>query len=371
MVVSACGSGTADGTQTQGGATGAETSGDAATRSTGDVDDTTENDPADETHSGDTGNSADSGTTGNPGTADRCQPGPAAPYTFTHDGIDYLIEGGDLFEVDGDRTTFILNLYALDYFDAMYQRVDGELFGISGEDLFPILYDWEDDFSAYGSVAELFPADASGWHHMTAQSPAFPTVEDYNALFECFVAGRCDFVDNRLDLLPRAPGLRFEAVGATQDVDPSKMSIANRLVCFAKGEDVWVTFNARTGDSLPTTILDLESQNLYQSGGPRVVIFDGSLAVQLKFADSPVFAQPEPIPWPANEWVEVTLHLTLDEGEDGAIQLWQDDALVVDTHGRTLPLADIVLNQLEIGISATSDASELEIADLRLSSTPL
>lgn len=266
-------------------------------------------------------------------------------------------------------------MYEPDYYASTYEREGTEVFLTSGGERFAIHQEWADDFDDYGVVQDLFPLDGSRWHHIVAQSPLAPTVADYTALSRCIIGGTCDFRDNRINLVTTAgadgQSLEFVAVAATADVNPSKMSIGNLRMCFAKGEDVWLSLRVRTSGGLPGTLVDLESTFLYGSGGPRIVIFGGSLAVQLKFADKPIYAQETPRPWPADQWVAVKLHLRPDEAETGLIQLWQDDELVIDTTGRTLPLADIVLDSLEVGISATQVPSRVEVDDLRVSRSPL
>jgi len=39
---------------------------------------------------------------------------------------------------------------------------------------------------------------------------------------------------------------------------------------------------------------------------------------------------------------------------DGVVELWQDGTKIVDARGQTLPLAHIIYNSLEVGISAHS-----------------
>ncbi len=76
---------------------------------------------------------------------------------------------------------------------------------------------------------------------------------------------------------------------------------------------------------------------------------------------------------PIDEWVQIEAHLVLSTGDDGVIQLWQNDQLLIDQRGQTLPFEEAVYDDLEIGLSAHSDRSgpaELFVDDLVISKQP-
>src|SRR6185503_13081944 len=122
--------------------------------------------------------------------------------------------------------------------------------------------------------------------------------------------------------------LRFSAVAATPDVSPSKMSVQNQLFCFAKGEDVWLSFRAYSETGTPGTLADIESTFLLGSAGPRITLYGGGLGVELKWVDKVTYRQDDPRPWPIGAWVDVALHLVLDDSDAGVVQLWQDGDLL-------------------------------------------
>ena len=319
----------------------------------------------------DGGSEADAHSEPEPVVALPCQPQPAQPYEFAQDGVTYRVVDGDIFAVNGSELTFVQQLYDPDYYAQLYARDGDGLWLLDGADRIAVLDEFADDFEAPATVRDLFPRDFSGWHHITAQSPAAPTIDEYNALADCVMSGSCDFIDNRIELTPLAASgeqaLRFSALPATATVDPSKMSIGNELICFAKADSLWLSFRVFTEAGMPGTLADIESKALTGSGGPRLTLYGGSLGVELKFGDKPKYRQEAPRPWPIGVWVDVKLHLVLDDTDAGVIQLWQDGELVIDTHGRNLPLPDIVLNSLEIGISATIEGADLRIDDVRIS----
>ncbi len=59
-------------------------------------------------------------------------------------------------------------------------------------------------------------------------------------------------------------------------------------------------------------------------------------------------------------------HIVLDEVA-GAVELWINEEKVIAGVMQTLPLADTVLNSVEIGISATSEETILFVDDVRIS----
>ena len=64
--------------------------------------------------------------------------------------------------------------------------------------------------------------------------------------------------------------------------------------------------------------------------------------------------------------MHVKVHFLLDE-KDGKLEFWIDDELVVKGTGQTLPLADTVYDSLELGISATNEATILFLDDIQVS----
>ena len=77
------------------------------------------------------------------------------------------------------------------------------------------------------------------------------------------------------------------------------------------------------------------------------------LWVELKFLGKPKWQQDSgtKVKFPTGKWVKVQWNIVLSE-TSGSFELWQDDKLILEGKGRTLPLADIVYNNLEVGISA-------------------
>jgi hypothetical protein len=68
--------------------------------------------------------------------------------------------------------------------------------------------------------------------------------------------------------------------------------------------------------------------------------------------------------------VLIEARLLLSENDDGIVQLWQDDRLVIDRRGQTLPFAEAVYDSLEIGLTVRTTGPEpaiLYVDDLMIS----
>jgi hypothetical protein len=110
--------------------------------------------------------------------------------------------------------------------------------------------------------------------------------------------------------------------------------------------------------------MDLETTFVRGWPGMRIRLHKGNLEFEFaKWEPNQVHRQPigERIPFPIRRWVFVEAHLLLSENDDGIIQLWQDDTLIIDRRGQTLPFAGAVYDSLEIGLSAHSFGPETAI----------
>jgi len=58
---------------------------------------------------------------------------------------------------------------------------------------------------------------------------------------------------------------------------------------------------------------------------------------------------------PTDRWVRLRLHVRFSALTDGIMQVWQDDDLVIDARGMTLPRADAVCDRLQVGITANGN----------------
>jgi hypothetical protein len=58
------------------------------------------------------------------------------------------------------------------------------------------------------------------------------------------------------------------------------------------------------------------------------------------------------VAFPKDRWVRLRVHLLLENGRNGAMEVWQDETKVLDAHGQTLPTAKTVYDRLQIGLTA-------------------
>ena len=80
------------------------------------------------------------------------------------------------------------------------------------------------------------------------------------------------------------------------------------------------------------------------------------------------------VAFPVGRWVRVQMHLRLSDQKDGLVELWQDGVKLVEAGGQTLPLANAIYDDLEVGISAHSfgpAAATLFVDDVVISADPI
>ncbi len=220
-----------------------------------------------------------------------------------------------------------------------------------------------------------------GWGALTLQSPATPKINDYVKLRREIITEGAIFLDasvapDEAKFRSGSQSLKCVAPPRPSHMVCCKSSISSPLVYFRQGDDFWFRGYFLAESSRPYSIMDLECEWIKQHSGIRIIIDEnGLLGVELKALDKPKYLQlgANPIAFPLGQWVEVKAHFLLSHQDDGVIQLWQDDQLIVDTHGVTLPLKRAIYSSLEIGISAHSYGDkpcELWVDDLEVSNQP-
>jgi hypothetical protein len=309
---------------------------------------------------------------------------PTAPFEVRTDDGTLLghIDRGDAFVLRDGRLEFAERLYAADWFERTFVVEDCRVYRTAGDgQRYEVRRTWREGFEGLSHVRELL-TPARAFTSLTLQSPAARDVPAYVALQNCLLAGTCDFRDSRIDPLTAdvaegARALRFTSSPRAPDMITGKASIETTLAHFVRGDDVWVAFSVRVVEGRPLTFFDLESDIISQGPGPRIVwLDDGSLGVELKWADKPTYRQPAAsrVQFPSGGWVRLTVHYTLAETSQGLIELWQDAQQVLSVRGRTLPVPDSVLARVELGITAHSDPTAravVDLDDLEISTAPI
>jgi hypothetical protein len=221
-----------------------------------------------------------------------------------------------------------------------------------------------------------------GWGSVTLQSPSSPEVADYVALRSRILEQGEDFADavvapddqrshsGSASLFCRSPAKPRQMITC-------KASLSTPLIYFRKGDDFWFRGWFYAASSRPSSLMDLECEFLQHHGGIRLLIdASGMLLVELKALDKPKYRQASnsAVQFPLDQWVEIRVHFQLNDSDQGVIQVWQDNQLLIDTRGITLPLPRAIYNSLEIGISTHSygdKESLLWVDDIAISDQPL
>jgi hypothetical protein len=150
---------------------------------------------------------------------------------------------------------------------------------------------------------------------------------------------------------------------------------------YAKGDDVlfsgWFYFEKSPSlyDAGGLTIWDLESSWAKNLGMRMIMKQHDVLAFELELPKT-TYRQPQgsEVQFPMQQWVHIEAHLHLSD-TDGIVKVWQDGHCIIDvTKCRTLPVANIVYDRLEVGISAIAKGSlypqTLYIDDVIISNKP-
>ncbi len=308
----------------------------------------------------------------------------------TLDGVPYVLaDDGNVFRVISERGTWtwvdrifdpesIARMFVKEG-DAVY-RVDPD----SGK-RYQLLKEFSDDF-------ENVPEDADGlrsligeerkWTEFTLQTERTPTVSDYVQLRNQIMKAEAGFLDasvgpSKLQAHNGQQSLRCFCPAKISDMVCAKASIGTGFVYFEQDDHFWFQAWFRIdGATRPFTLADLEDREVKESPGIRLMLFDGDeLGVELKALDKPKYRQAtdRKVSFPTDQWVRVTWHVHLHP-DDGHVQVWQDEQLVVDSRGPTLPFRGAVYDSLEVGISAHSFGDQpatLFVDDVRATTQPL
>lgn len=310
------------------------------------------------------------------------------------EGTFVLVEGDFYQDHGGDSYSFVEKYYDPDFYKKNYTQKGDAIYVSSGDDAQPMIRtrsEFSDDFESYKTVRDLIATNKNvagkeivvdgvkvydpdqlptRWTSLTLQSPKFPRVKDYVALRKRILEENAGFEENRVEPSEErartgSQSVRFYSAAKSRSMACSKSSMATDTLHYVKGDDFWFSGWFYIEKGMPLTIMDLESTWLGQHSGIRILLKDGHPYVELKAFGKPSWGNND-FTVPSNQWVHVTAHFLLDE-KDGKLELWIDDQLVVEGAGQTLPLADTVLNGLEVGISANLEETILFLDDIKVS----
>ena len=295
---------------------------------------------------------------------------------FTQDGARYRISRGDVYQFENGQWKLLQKLYDPDYYAKNYVSKEGRIYQQADGQLYETKKSFSAGFENGKRIHDLMDLK-DGWTSFALQSPKAPTVKDYVALRQRILKGESDFVDNRIDLaaLDGRRALKFTSVAKSSDMVCSKTSISTEMMHFRKGDDLWFAASYYAAEGMPQTVVDFETTWVEGHPGPRVYIDEADLArVELKWsANKAEYRQDRrsALKVPRKKWVRLRVHLKLSEKEDGVVQVWQDGVKIIDAKGQNLPLADTVLNILEVGVSANHNATTLYVDVVVMSDKPI
>lgn len=316
-------------------------------------------------------------------TSTNCEEGGNVLYEFESPDGDYIkiYESGKAYQIRNSECQFVIDYFDPMFFDQNFVLEDGKVFfKVDEVNLFEPIRTFEYNFEQDEDFSDVIFSDLAQKNEIftafTLQSPSAKTVSEYVALRNCILDQTCDFIDNRIDLASDPEDvanqvLKFSSVEPSDDMVTAKSSISTGLTFFEEGNDFWFEARFFLNGEYPTTIADFESPFFEGNPGPRIIFRGDKLAIENKFGDKFTYDQSNnsEVPFPKNEWVKVKVHFQYNT-DDGIIQLWQNDELIVDAVGRNIPLANWVQTNIEIGISATSEATVLFVDDVRFSNEP-
>jgi hypothetical protein len=155
----------------------------------------------------------------------------------------------------------------------------------------------------------------------------------------------------------------------------SKSSIAKQNMAFWEGETVRMSawyFIEGTNSLEWLFLMDLEEQTAIGAGpGMRLALVDNKLRVEHKFNEKDI-TQPsgQEIDFPRNQWVEIVWEVKLARGNKGAVRLWQNGQLIIESQNNTTLPKDFLYFQqgtkgmyssCEVGITSNSKDNNLTI----------
>lgn len=304
----------------------------------------------------------------------------------TTDGTTYVLTtDGRLFSVDArNRKWFFLDkVYYPEEMAKAYLHEEGVTYRVEegGGQRMAIRREFSESFEGLSlgvdGLRELV-GEARGWGALTLQSPKAREVPDYVKLRNQILKKGQTFLDasvapDDLHVHGGERALLCVAPAKPSNMVTCKASISSPLVYFEYGDDFWYQAYYYAEDSLPFTLMDLECEWIKQHAGIRLCITErGHLEAELKSLDKPRFRQPvdTPVVFPMGKWVKVKTHIHLSNDSEGYVKIWQDDKLIVDANGVTLPIRSAIYSSLEIGISAHSYGSrqaKLWVDDVQVS----
>lgn len=296
---------------------------------------------------------------------------------FESDQHYILTTAGKVFTKTDGICEFQLQYFSTDFENNYFQQND-TIYARNDEYSIPILHEIKDDFNNYNTFTDLFITSSNTtnklWTDFVLLSPENSTVEAYVALRKCILAGTCNFDDNRIEIVADTISnldnkLKFIAVEPLDDMVTSKSSIENTLLHADIDDKVTIEGDFYIEAGFPFSIIDLENKWFEGSPGIRLVFDENkNLSVELKYGLKPWYRQEvgKEVRFPENEWVHVKALFVLRNDETGEIKVWQNNELIIDKKGKTLPTSNSIQTSIETGITATDMNTIMHLDNFRI-----
>lgn len=218
---------------------------------------------------------------------------------------------------------------------------------------------FHDGFEDADQLADLFPADLSRW-----------------------TAAQIEPLGNEIALSAEVVHGGLQSLRCLAQPyngrDASKADIVRELLTFADGDEAWFElwiylvgggspqdvflWDLEAPDTCTSTFACPEEGNgrICNSPGRRLYLSGpfGWIKSDLgKWCVGEDFEQDEgaEVPLPLDRWVRLRVFIRLSDADDGVMRVWQDDVLLLDAVGITLPRGDSIYSRLQVGLTANGN----------------
>ncbi len=239
----------------------------------------------------------------------------------------------------------------------------------------PIEGTFTDGFELAQSIEDLLAPDGSRWTHVQ-RTPA---------------SNRVEITTERSRSGQRS--VRMVA-GAYDGETASKADLELERLELREGDRVWVefwTWMAESAETRNVFVWDLEAPQTCTDGDACPAEGTGSVCpapgrrLYLSGSDGRAFTsdlgkwcrgatfRAPASTFETERWVRIRIDIELQSTANGRLQVYQNDALVLDETGVTLPRADAVYTRMQIGITAngsTTASNELFLDDVSVWTEP-
>ncbi|MDD9954305.1 MAG: hypothetical protein OXR66_08295 [Candidatus Woesearchaeota archaeon] len=289
-------------------------------------------------------------------------------FTFENDGETVYVSNGKAYDKNGKH---LADLYDPNHFNEHYVEEDGTLYLVHDGTRYATTTELTTDFE-YDALADIMASEERWeqymWNSYTTNPEFSGKKDNYHD------------VGNTIELAQDPTGRENRVLKTTAKATGkvSKASVKRELFYFPEGSEIyfegWFYIEGEDiYDGGGTTILDIESNWALGSPGIRLIFKDGdALAYEVKGMQK-TYRQESPVEFPSKEWVHVKGRI-LVSSDNGEMQLWQNDQLVLDTEGQTLPYPGTFLNTVEVGTTAISKYAKndqtIYVDDFTISGSP-